>query len=82
MRIGSDPGLWIGKSDSVEHVDGTSTLFASASSLVVLDIDHLVLDGSHGIERSHRILKDHGKSIAEQATARLSGHFEQVSSFE
>src|SRR5262249_11867116 len=65
VRIVAEPLRGRGDPDMVEHLDRALPLRTGRNALVRAHRLHdLLADGQHRIERSHRLLKDHGNSGA------------------
>src|ERR1700692_1886370 len=45
-------------------------------------LDNLIADGKAWIERRHRLLEDHGQTVAPEVAQRLVGHVEQIEAVE
>ena len=83
MRIFVDALLGRGNAHPAQHLDGAPARLAAREAAVAHDrLDDLLADRVGGIERGHRLLKDHGKPIAAQVAQRAVGQAQEIDAVE
>ncbi len=65
MRIVAETGGGRRNADGVEHLDGAALGVGTGNAIVPADrLGQLIADGEDRIERTHRLLEDHGDALA------------------
>ncbi len=64
-RIAVELARGVGNADAVQGIDSLGPLLRFRQRLLtVLNIQHVLADAAHRVERGHRVLKDHGDAGA------------------
>jgi len=84
MRILVEPPSRIGDADPRQHLRRSLAQlgFGGLRPLGPLQLDQLVADGEHRIERRHRVLKDHGEAGAAQRHGFRHRQIQQIAAIE
>ena len=83
MRVVVEAALGGGDADAGEHFDGVFFgLGERVPEMQPRDFGELLADGEEGIERRHRVLKDHRDAVAANSRELRLRHRDQIAAFE